>query len=206
MPTGPHSAPVAPVRLLGTAHPTAGPRRGVRAVVILCCALLAGLLVAGAAGFRPGVSEDSVLHGFQVRVLSISQAAAENRMDGALAALQALEKDLNEAAATGRVSAARYRGIETAIAAVRSDIASQVAAAAPASPTATAPDASGAAPALADTASTDPDPAPVAPAAPAAAPEPAQAPQGPGSQAQDGPQGQDTAKEVKGKGKGQGKP
>ena len=204
MPTGPHSAPVAPVRLLGTAHPTAGPRRGVRAVVILCCALLAGLLVAGAAGFRPGVSEDSVLHGFQVRVLSISQAAAENRMDGALAALQALEKDLNEAAAAGRVSAARYRGIETAIAAVRSDIASQVAAAAPASPTATAPDASGAAPALADTASTNP--APVAPAAPAAAPEPAQAPQGPGSQAQDGPQGQDPAKEVKGKGKGQGKP
>ncbi|MEW1811733.1 hypothetical protein AB0284_13600 [Pseudarthrobacter phenanthrenivorans] len=190
--------------LSATAHPTAGTRRGVRGVVILCCALLAGLLVAGAAGFRPGVSEESVLRGFQVRVLSISQAAAENRMDGALAALQALEKDLNEAAAAGRLSAARYRGIETALAAVRADIATQVAAAAPAAPTATAPNAAGAAPPLAETAGTNP--APAAPEVPAAAPEPAPAPQGPGSQAQDGSQGQDVAKEAKGKGKGQGKP
>src|SRR6478735_10648753 len=132
---------------------TPAPRRRVRALIILCCAVVA-CLVAGAAAVRPGGTDDDVLRGFQIRVLSISQAASENRMDGALAALQALEKDLGEAAAAGRVSAARYRGIEDALSAVRADIATQVAAAAAtASPAA---EDTSAAPALADTAQDGP--------------------------------------------------
>ncbi|WP_303695336.1 hypothetical protein [Arthrobacter sp. DNA4] len=155
-------------------------------------------LVAGAAAARPGGTDDDVLRGFQIRVLSISQAASENRMDGALAALQALEKDLGEAAAAGRVSAARYRGIEDALSAVRADIATEVAAAS--APAAPAPDgaAPAPAPALADTAGTGPSP--VAPVVEAVAPAPAPAPEAPGSQRSD------TAKEAKGKGRSQGKP
>ncbi|WP_324645177.1 hypothetical protein [Pseudarthrobacter sp. LT1] len=175
------------------------PRRRVRALMILCCALVAAL-VAGAAAARPGGTDDDVLRGFQIRVLSISQAASENRMDGALAALQALEKDLGEAAAAGRVSAARYRGIEDALSAVRADIATQVAAAS--APAAPAPEPAGGAPApapaLADTAGTGPSP--VAPVVEAVAPAPAPAPEAPGSQRSD------TAKEAKGKGRSQGKP
>lgn len=173
-------------------------RRRVRALIVLCCAVVAAALVAGAAAVQPGDSDGNVLRGFQVRVLSISQAASENRMDGALAALQALEKDLGEAAAAGRVSAARYRGIENALAAVRADIATQVAAAAAPAPPAEEPNAGAVAPALADTAKDTP--APVEPVVPADAPAPAAAPKEPGSQHPD------TAKEAKGKGKGQGKP
>lgn len=173
-------------------------RRRVRALIVLCCAVVAAVLVAGAAGVRPSDTDDNVLRGFQIRVLSISQAASENRMDGALAALQALEKDLGEAAAAGRVSAARYRGIENALSAVRADIATQVAAASAAAPPATEPDAGSVAPALAGTAQDVPTPA--EPVVPAVAPAPAPAAEAPGSQ------GADTAKEAKGKGKGHGKP
>jgi len=178
-------------------HPLAHRRRGARALIVLCCAVVAAALVAGASGIRSGDADENVLHGFQIRVLSISQAAAENRMDGALSALQALEKDLADAAAAGRLSAARYRGIETALAAVRADIAPHVAAAAsPAAPPTTQPEA--VAP-LADTAQSVP--APAEPVVPAVAPAPAPAAQGPGSQRSD------TAKEAKDKnnGKGQGK-
>ena len=173
-------------------------RRGVRALMVLCGAVLAAALVAGAAAVHPADTDANVLRGFQIRVLSISQAASENRMDGALAALQALEKDLGEAAAAGRVSAARYRGIENALSAVRADIATQVAAASAAEPPAAAPEAGAAAPALADTAQDGPSPAD--PVVPAVAPAPAPAPEAPGSQRSD------TAKEAKGKGKSQGKP
>lgn len=173
-------------------------RSGNRALLALSCAAVAAALVAGAAGVRAGDADTNVLRGFQIRVLSISQAAAENRMDGALAALQALEKDLDEAAAAGRLSAARYRGIETAISAVRSDIATQVAAASAAAPPATAPLAPAEPPALAD--SGQDGPPPEEPAVPAIAPAPAPAPQLPGSQ------GRDAAKEAKGKDKGQGRP
>lgn len=179
--------------------PTPAPRRRrVRALLVLCCAVLACGLVAGAAGVQSGDTDNSVLHGFQIRVLSISQAASENRMDGALAALQALEKDLGEAASAGRISAARYRGIEDALSAVRADIATQVAAASTAPP-AVAEDTS-AAPALADTAQDGP--AAAEPVVPAVVPAPAPAPakDAPGSQRSD------TAKEAKGKAKGQAKP
>jgi hypothetical protein len=190
----------------GGAHPVPRRRRGNRALIVLCCAAVTGALVAGAAGVRPADDDANVLRGFQVRVLSISQAAAEDRMDGALAALQALEKDLGDAAAAGRLSAARYRGIETALAAVRSDIATQVASASAAA--STVPESRPSNPALADPALTDPaladtahnQPAPAEPAVPAAAPVPAPAPDAPGSQRAD------TAKEAKGKGRGQGRP
>ncbi|TQJ61341.1 hypothetical protein FBY30_3633 [Arthrobacter sp. SLBN-83] len=186
------------------ARPVPLRRRKAHALIVLCCTLVAAALVVGAAGIRSADADENVLRGFQIRVLSISQAAAENRMDGALAALQALEKDLGDAAAAGRLSAARYRGIETALSAVKSDIATKVAAAAAPA----APEPSAAAPArpdtnqLADTAQSEPVPAPVEPAVPAVAPAPAPAAAVPGDQRSD------TAKEAKdkNKGKGQGKP
>jgi hypothetical protein len=188
--TGAAEASLAPIR-----------RRRVRGLIALCCTLVAAALVVGAAGLRSSDADENVLRGFQIRVLSISQAAAENRMDGALSALQALEKDLADAAAAGRLSAARYRGIETALAAVRADIAPQVAAAAsPAAPPSTEPESGAAAAPLADTAQSEPLSAPAEPVVPAVAPAPAPVAQGPGSQRSD------TAKEAKGKGKGQGKP
>ena len=186
------------------AHPVPLRRRRAHALIVLCCTLVAAALVVGAAGIRSADDDENVLRGFQVRVLSISQAAAENRMDGALAALQALEKDVGDAAAAGRLSAARYRGIETALSAVKSDIATKVGSAA--APPAAEP--SAAAPAgsdtnqLADTAQSESVPAPVEPAVPAVAPAPAPAAAVPGDQRSD------TAKEArdKNKGKGQGKP
>ena len=182
------------------ARPVPLRRRRAHALIVLCCTLVAAALVVGAAGIRSADDDENVLRGFQVRVLSISQAAAENRMDGALAALQALEKDVGDAAAAGRLSAARYRGIETALSAVKSDIATKVGSAA--APPAAEP--SAAAPAgsdtnqLADTAQSEPVPAPL----PAVAPAPAPAAAVPGDQRSD------TAKEAKGKnkGEGQGKP
>ena len=175
-------------------------RRGTRALMLLCSALVAAAVVAGASGIQSTDTDANVLRGFQIRVLSISQAAAENRMDGALAALQALEKDLGDAAAHGRLSAARYRGIETALSAVRADLTRQVAAAAPAAPPAES-QAGTASTALADTATQQaPASTPVDPVGPAAAPAPAPDVKAPGAQ------GQDTAKEAKAKGKGPGKP
>lgn len=197
-----------PASPAGTADPVPRRRNGASVLILLCCAVVTAALVAGAAGIRSGDADENVLRGFQIRVLSISQAAAENRMDGALAALQALERDLGDAAADGRLSAARYRSIENALSAVRTDLATQVAAAAaPASP-GTAPDAVAPAPVLAGTGQDQA--APVEPAAPAVAPVPAPAtedaaPQdsAPAAPAQERP---DAAKEAKGKGKGQGKP
>jgi len=166
----------------GRTHSLTPRRRGARALIVLCCAVVAAALVAGASGIRSGDDDGNVLRGFQIRVLSISQAAAENRMDGALSALQALERDLADAAAAGRLSAGRYRGIETALAA------------------APAAEPEKAASAPADAAQGGPVPAPVEAAVPAVAPAPAPAAQAPGSQRSE------TAKEAKGKGKGPGKP
>jgi hypothetical protein len=87
---------------------------------------VAAVVFAVTAGLRTADADETTLRGFQIRVLSISQAAAENRMDGALAALQALESDLDAAARDGRISAARLRGIETALEAVRTDITTQL--------------------------------------------------------------------------------
>ncbi|MEW1804835.1 hypothetical protein [Pseudarthrobacter sp. NPDC080039] len=195
-----------PAQLAVVTAPAAGRvpvsrRRGTRALMLLFCVLVAAGAVAGASGIRSTDTDGNVLRGFQIRVLSISQAAAENRMDGALAALQALERDLGDAAAAGRLSAARYRGIETALSAVRADLTRQVAAAAPAAPAAAEVQAGTPPTALADTATqNNPAPAPVEPVVPGAVPPPAPDVQAPG------PQGQDTAKEAKGKGKGPGKP
>lgn len=167
----------------------------VRAAILLCVAALAAALVAGAAAVRPPDADATTLRGFQVRVLSISQAVAENRTDGALAALQGLEKDLNDAAATGRLSAARYRGIASALEAVRADLATQVAAAAPVA------EAGAPAPAQADT--SPPEPQPQEAAIPAVAPAPAQAP---AESSDPGSSLPGKAREDKGKGRGQGKP
>lgn len=133
------------------------------------------------------------MRGLQIRVLNISQAAAEDRMDGALAALESLEQDLDAAARQGLLSLARYRGIEAAVAAVRKEISGQLAAvsAAAAEPPTTAAPATPAAP---------PDVEPVAPPAPVIAQVPAPVP------AEEGPDSPDAAKESKGKGKTPGKP
>lgn len=180
----------------GAAAPVAHRNPAARAGILLCVAALAAALVAGAAAVRPPDADATTLRGFQVRVLSISQAVAENRTDGALAALQGLEKDLNDAAATGRLSAARYRGIASALEAVRADLATQVAAAAPV--------AEAGAPAPAQAADTSPqEPQPQEAAVPAVAPAPAQAP---AESSDPGSSLPGKAKEDKGKGRGQGKP
>jgi hypothetical protein len=172
-----------------------GRRRGTRVLILVCIAVAASL-VAGAASIGPGRTDQSLLRGFQIRVLSISQAAAENRMDGALAALQALEKDLGEATADGRLSAERYNGIESALTTVRADIAAQVAAAPP-------PEASGGGTAGLSEVQADPGPVPPVPPEPAVAavaPQPSPAADAPG------PARPNSPKEAKGKAKGQGKP
>ncbi|WP_285243135.1 hypothetical protein [Pseudarthrobacter sp. fls2-241-R2A-127] len=171
-----------------------GRRRGTRVLILVGIAVAASL-VAGAAASGPGRTDQGLLRGFQIRVLGISQAAAEDRMDGALSALQALEKDLGEAAADGRISPERYNGIESALGSVRADISARVAAAArPEAPAADPPgvDLSGA------PAGTGTDPA--EPAVAAVAQEPAPVANVPGA-------GRSAAsKEAKGKAKGQGKP
>ena len=169
-------------------------RRGTRALILVCVAV-AAILVAGAAGIGPGRTDQGVLRGFQVRVLGISQAAAENRMDGALSALEALEKDLGEAAADGRLSPERYNGIHSALASVRADIAAKVAAVAP-------PEAPQAAPAGGELSAApgEAGSVPAEPAVAAVAPEPAPAADPPGAGRSN------AAKEAKGKAKGQGKP
>lgn len=168
----------------------------------LAAVLAAGALAAGAffaaPAFRGPDSDEATLQGFQIRVLNVSQAAAENRLDGALAALDALEKDLEAAAGGGLVSASRYRGIEAALSAVRADITrhieEQSAAAAVAKAAATAAET----PTAEAPATTPTQPVVIQPETPAAAPVPAPAPQG--------PEVPDAAKDPKGKGKGAGKP
>ncbi|WP_285245994.1 hypothetical protein [Pseudarthrobacter sp. efr-133-R2A-89] len=169
-------------------------RRGTRALILVCIAVAASL-VAGAAAVGPGRTDQGLLRGFQVRVLGISQAAAENRMDGALSAIAALEKDLGEAAADGRLSPERYNGIESALASVRADIAAHVAAVAPAEAPQADPAGGGLSGAPGDTVS-----APAEPAVAAVAPEPVPAADPPGAGRSN------TAKEAKGKAKGPGKP
>ncbi|MDF2052306.1 hypothetical protein [Arthrobacter sp. Cr_A7] len=182
----------------GPVRPTAA-RRVLTAIAALAVAgAVAAIVVAGVMGFRLSDSDEATLRGFQIRVLSISQAAAENRMDGALAALQALEKDLDAAARDGRISAPRLLGIETALAAVRTEIAGQLAAPAPASGTAGLVGPSAAAPANPTVPQTQPV-QPV-PGEQAVAPQPVPVPAGQEAALPE------AAKDAKGKGKGQGKP
>ena len=163
------------------------------AAVLVTAACVAGVLYAASPLLRPADSDAATLRGLQIRVLNISQAAAENRMDGALVALEALEKDLNDAAGEGLISLSRYRGIDAAVEAVRADITGQLAATAAAAaeaPAATASDTSSAEVAV------QPLPAPqVEPEQPAVIPVPAPAP------VQQQPVLPDAAKEAKGKGK-----
>ncbi|NUS36447.1 MAG: hypothetical protein HOQ04_08300 [Pseudarthrobacter sp.] len=176
------------------AAPLAHRHAAVRVAVPACMAAVAAALVAGAAVIGPPDADAKTLRGFQVRVLSISQAVAENRTDGALAAVQALEKDLDEAAAGGRLSAARYRGIETALAAVRGDLATHVAAAGTSAPDTGTP-------AAAQSGTPQQEPLPQEAAVPAVAPAPA-----PARASDPGPSLPDKGKEGKGKEKGQGRP
>lgn len=168
------------------------------ASVLLAVAGLAAALYAASPLARPADSDEGTLRGLQIRVLTISQAASENRMDGALAALEALEKDLNDAAGQGLISVSRYRGIEAALDSVRAEIAGQIAAvsaAAAEAPTAGIADSS---------AAPEPTQQPVQ-----VVPQPpliVQAPAPEVASVQEEPELPEPAKEAKGKGKGPGKP
>src|SRR5215207_2186044 len=121
-------------------------RKGFRlwrsAAALAGAAFIALALYAASPLLRPPDSHEGTLRGLQIRVLNISQAAAENRMDGALAALEALEKDLNDAAGQGLISLSRYRGIAAAVEDVRADITQLAAVSAAGVPAATASDTS----------------------------------------------------------------
>ncbi|MFJ6283174.1 hypothetical protein ACIQHF_08985 [Pseudarthrobacter oxydans] len=174
--------------------------------------MAAATLVAGAVSVSPGMagagSDGATLRGFQIRVLNVTQAAAENRLDGVLDALEALERDLDLAAGQGSISAARYRGIDAALEAVRADVtrtltaqSASAADAAAAVAAAETPTVNVAAPEPAPAPDTQPvqsQPVPLQPEAPAAAAGPAPAPQ-----EQNLPE---AAKEAREKGKGAGKP
>jgi hypothetical protein len=178
------------------------PRKRLRAwwaaSALLAVAGLAAALYAASPLARPADSDEGTLRGLQIRVLTISQAASENRMDGALAALEALEKDLNDAAGQGLISVSRYRGIEAALESVRGEVTGQIAAvsaAAADAPTAGTADSS---------AAPEPTQQPVQ-----VVPQPpliVQAPAPEAAPVQEEPELPEPAKEAKGKGKGQGKP
>lgn len=183
--------------------PSVAPRRvhrllaspGRRATIALLAIVAAGAIaVAAIPSLRGTASHDAALRGLQIRVLAITQAAAENRIDSALDALAALERDLDEAAGSGLISAARFKGIDAALDAVRADLVREAdaGAAAEAAVPAVSP-----IPAPAPT-TVSPVPAPV-PAQPGAVQEPA-----PASDARPGPPAD--VQEPKGKAKGAGKP
>lgn len=168
------------------------------ATAALAAALaLAAIVFAATTGIRTSDSDTATLRGFQIRVLSISQAAAENRMDGALAALQALESDLDAAARDGRISAPRLRSIETALETVRADIAGHLASQSSLAGAAAAPGTQDTVPSEAP--NTQSQPVQQIPEEPVTAPLPGS---GHGEPPAAVP---DAAKEGKGKGKGPGK-
>lgn len=178
--------------------------------------MAAAALVTGAVSVFPGPgtggSDEATLRGFQIRVLNVTQAAAENRLDGVLDALEALERDLDLAAGQGSISAARYRGIDAALEAVRADVTRTITAQSASAADAKAAVTTAEAPAvIAATPEPElvPAPAPeyvqsqpvqLQPEAPAAPPGPAPEP---APQQQNLP---DAAKEAREKGKGAGKP
>jgi hypothetical protein len=178
------------------------------AAALAAAALTAAVVVSPA--FGGADSDEATLRGFQIRVLNITQAAAENRLDGVLDAVEALERDLDLAAGQGSISAARYRGIDAALEAVRADVSRTITARAASATDAKAAVTAAETPTVNVTApETAPEaapetmaeqqpvqPQPEAPAAPAPAPEPA-------PQQQDLP---DAAKEAREKGKGAGRP
>lgn len=185
------------------AAPPAGRRllaAGAALATAAAVAAVAAVVFAVTAGLRTGDADEATLRGFQIRVLSISQAAAENRMDGALAALQALESDLDAAARDGRISAARLMAIETALEAVRTDITTQLTPPADAAGSAEAPGTAGTGTAGTSAANTAQElPAEPVSGQPAAVPPPAPAPDNQAA-------GQPDAAKDNGKGKGKDKP
>lgn len=186
------------------------------AAAVVAAAGLAAALFTVTSLWRPVDSDQGTLRGLQVRVLTISQAAAENRLDGALAALDALEKDLNDAAGQGQISLSRYRGIEAAVESVRTDITNQLAAVSSVvvAPTGSAAETAPATPGPVEaqlavqTGAQAPAmvPPPVPAPAPAPVPVPAPAPVPVPASAQEEPDLPAPAREAKEKGKGQGKP
>lgn len=134
---------------------------GRRGAVMAVVGFLAACAIAWAAFpvLRGHDPHEAALRGLQIRVLAITQAAAENRVESALDALAALERDLDQAAASGLVSAAQFKGIDAALETVRVDLlqaADAGAAAAKAAVIAAAP-----IPTATPTASPTPAPAPV---------------------------------------------
>ncbi len=89
--------------------------------------LALGVLLAGCGPADTGLQRDAA-RPLQERVLSVSQAAAGNDHAAAKAALETLENDVAAAAADGRLSEDRRRTIMTAVAAVRADLMTAMAA------------------------------------------------------------------------------
>lgn len=121
------------------------------AVMVVATAVLAVTVAASAQLVGLAGAEERTLRGLQIRVLAISHAAAENRMEEALAALAVLERDLDDAAGRGLLPLPRYLGIEAALRAVRADISGSIA---------TSPAAASAAPATVSAAAEGPAPPP----------------------------------------------
>ncbi|MFJ5859948.1 hypothetical protein ACIQCM_00845 [Pseudarthrobacter sp. NPDC092439] len=170
---------------------------GGRRAALAFLALLAAAAIAMAAipALRNAEPNDTALRGLQIRVLALTQAAAENRIDGALDALAALERDLDEAASSGLISDARFKGIDAALEAVRADLMREADA--------------GAAAAKAAVAAVSPTPTPTpatAPPAPAPVPEQPVVVQEPAPNPAAKPGPPADAQEPKGKAKGAGKP
>lgn len=172
--------------------------QGKRAIIaLLAIVAAAAIAVAAIPSLRNAEPHETALRGLQIRVLAITQAAAENRIDSALDALAALERDLDEAAGSGLISAARFKGIDAALEAVRADLAREADAGAAAAKAAVTAESPRPAPASAK-ASPVPVPAPV-PEQLGTVQEPA-----PGPAAKPGPP--PGVQEPKGKAKGAGKP
>ncbi|PNI07174.1 hypothetical protein CXX84_17580 [Arthrobacter sp. AFG7.2] len=181
---------------------------GAVAALLATAAIVAGAVTVSS-GFTGTDSDPATLRGFQIRVLNVSQAAAENRLDGALDALEALARDLDLAAGEGLISAARYRGISSALEAVRSDVGRGLTAQAAAAADEKAAVSVMETPAVNVTAP-EPAPAPqqvqLQPQVPAAA---APVPEAPVLEPESAPQEKElpaAAQEAKSKGKGPGKP
>lgn len=189
------SAPSVVPQLPGRGSASRG-QRGIIAFLAIVAA--AAIAVAVIPSLRNTEPHEAALRGLQIRVLAITQAAAENRIDSALDALAALERDLDEAAGSGLISAARFKGIDAALEAVRADLAREADAAA-ATTAKTAVTAASPTPVPATTtASPVPAPLPI-PEQPGTVQEPAPVPA-----AKPGPPAD--VQEPKGKAKGAGKP
>lgn len=103
-------------------------RFGTARVMPVAAALLLAASLAGCGPAETGLQQDAARQ-LQERVMGVSQAAAANDHAAALSTLEALEADLAAAATNGQVSEDRRRSITAAVGAVRTDLASAVAAA-----------------------------------------------------------------------------